>query len=214
MCLRIILHPKLRLPISVTLFTFFLFASFYLCLHIFWPGYITSLIAPPFFSLWRVGVRDMARSPIYGYIPTWYHEFIYNMQQCFRIPYRFLIIISFHCFFHVVFTFFSFLINNNWYCYKDIQPTLRVFKAFFIFFADFESRNNSEWNFSLLFSNSTLSSVFSVRFVCSRSLALNIHGFNLNLDEINSTTFYSELPQHIEHTKKSLQSNYHSNLTM
>lgn len=93
------LSPSPSIPIRRTLFTFFLFV-FYLCLHIFWPGYITSLIVLLFFSLLHLCCcfikLDRENCPIYDYIPTWYHEFIHNMQSVLSLSldisfYRFLI---------------------------------------------------------------------------------------------------------------------------
>lgn len=98
-------------PIRITLFTFFLFVCFfYLCLHIFWPCYITSLIVfSLFISLLCVNAVFSSSSPIYDYIPTWYHEFIYNMQYFLSFClYRFLIIIFF-IFFPFAFPRFSVL---------------------------------------------------------------------------------------------------------
>jgi hypothetical protein len=47
-------------------------------------------------------------SPIYDYIPTWYHEFIYTMQCVLSLSldipfYRFLITIFALCFLHFLF---------------------------------------------------------------------------------------------------------------
>lgn len=90
-------------PIRITLFTFFLFV-FYLCLHIFWPGYITFFIAlftlsllwvyscPHFFYLW-----------LYSNMVSWIYLQHAVLFFLFCLFFLFLLSISYHnlfCFHH------------------------------------------------------------------------------------------------------------------
>lgn len=101
-------------------FRFCFFSFIYVCTFLAWL-YNVSHRSPFFVSLCVCvckltcdarGGRSDPVSPIHDYIPTWYHEFIYNNMQYFLIPfnsYRFLIIIFPHfSFLSVVFTFLLF----------------------------------------------------------------------------------------------------------
>lgn len=59
------------IPIRITLFTFFLFVLLFMFAH-----FLASLHN----VLHRCDELGRPSSSIYDYIPTWYHEFIYNMQ--------------------------------------------------------------------------------------------------------------------------------------
>lgn len=148
-CTRVFLFPpslyisypsvKHYLPFS------FSCAFFYLCLHIFWPCYITSLII--FSFLFSVSLRCCkwvaSFTPIYDYIPTWYHEFyLQHAVLCFfcfilSISYQnlFILYLLFFFFFPrffllsvVFFFFFNFCGHRKSLCFpfhqKNFQYTL------------------------------------------------------------------------------------------